>query len=359
MLIRFNSAGEVQRTPGQTNALGQLTFENLETSKEFEYFVGIRYAGQLYSSEPIRLAGVQHRTGVLVQVNAPSRPTTAETVEPPPFLITHHLMVLGLRDHDLQVKEVVQVLRNQAEPREGTSTIPIPMQDSLSLPLPYGYYNFTGVQGFIPEHMRLLPSGLHFVAPLEAGEHRLVYTYSLPFRTTVATILTERSLPTTTLDILVEDKDLVAVGDLQLMGHISIEPHTFWHFRGINLSMDTRSWLQVTRRNAPAPLLQMGAYVIVVGLSLLAIGLPLYEVWRRHARREPHGAETSGQVAALDMARVHLLQTIAHLDDQYQAGIVATSVYKQRRDQCKKQLLDLVQQLRHTPSDKETSGGLL
>ena len=359
MLIRFNSAGEVQRTPGQTNALGQFTFENLETSKEFEYFVGIRYAGQLYSSAPIRLAGVQHRTGVLVQVVAPSKPTTAETIEPPPFLITNHLVVFGLREHDLEVKEVVRVLRRQAEPRGGTSTTPIPTQDTLFLPLPYGYKNFAGIQGLIPEHMRLLPSGLHFVVPPGSDEYQLVYTYSLPLQTEVSTILIERTLPTTVLDLLVEDAHLFAASDLQSMESYSIGSHTFWHFRGVNLAIDARSWLQITRRNAPAPLLQVGAYVIVVGLPLLAIGLSLYEVWRRHAQRELHGAETSGQVAALDMARVHLLQTIAHLDDQYQAGIIATSIYKPRRDECKKQLLDLVKQLRHTPSDKETSGGLL
>jgi hypothetical protein len=235
----------------------------------------------------------------------------------------------------------------------------MPVQDALYLPLPYGYYNFNGVQGLLPEHMRLLPSGLHFIAPLESGEHRLVYTYSLPFQTTVATILTERSLPTTTLDILVEDKDLVAVGDLQHMGRVSIEPHTFWHFRGMNLARDTRSWLQVTQRHVPAPWLQVGAYVIVAGLPLLAIGWPLYDVWRQRLQREPYVAGTSGQVAALDTARVRLLQTIAYLDDQYQAGGIETSIYKQRRDECKKQLLDLVQQLRLTPSDKETSGGLL
>ena len=218
MLIRFNSAGEVQRTPGQTNALGQFTFENLETSKEFEYFVGIRYAGQLYSSEPIRLAGVQHRTGLLVQVVAPSKPTTAETIEPPPFLITNHLVVFGLREHDLEVKEVVRVLRRQAEPRGGTSTTPIPTQGTLFLPLPYGYKNFAGIQGLIPEHMRLLPSGLHFIVPPGSDEYQLVYTYSLPLQTEVSTILIERTLPTTVLDLLVEDAHLFAASDLQFDG---------------------------------------------------------------------------------------------------------------------------------------------
>jgi hypothetical protein len=358
MLIRFNSTGEVQRTPGQTNAVGQFTFENLETSEEFEYFVGIRYAGQLYKSEPIRLGAAQHRTGILVQVVASSEPTTAEAIEPPPLLIANHLVVLVLRDHHLEAREVVRILRKQVESQVGATTAPRPIQEALYLPLPHGYYNFAGVQGLIPEHVRLLPSGLHFVAPLESGEHRLVYTYSLPFQTTVSTMLTERSLPTTALDILIEDKDLVAVSDLQLMGRVSIEPHTFWHFRGVDLAINARSWLQVTRRNVPEPFLQVGAYVIVVGLSLFGIGLPLYTVWCRHAKREPYIVEDSGQRAALDTARVHLLQTIAHLDDQYQAGTIATSVYKQRRDECKKQLLDLVRQLRRAPSDKETSGGL-
>jgi hypothetical protein len=57
------------------------------------------------------------------------------------------------------------------------------------------------------------------------------------------------------------------------------------------------------------------------------------------------------------MARLRLLQTIALLDDQHQAGIIEAGVYQQRRDEYKQQLLDLAQQLRHAPSDKEMSGG--
>jgi hypothetical protein len=61
----------------------------------------------------------------------------------------------------------------------------------------------------------------------------------------------------------------------------------------------------------------------------------------------------------LNMARIHLLQAIAQLDDKYQAGSLATNTYEQRRSEYKKQLLHLVQQLRHIPSDKEGTGDLL
>jgi hypothetical protein len=359
MLIRFNSAGEVQRTPGQTNAAGQFTFDNLETGEEFEYFVGIRYAEQLYKSEPIRLAEAQQRTGILVQVVPPRAPTATETAESPPVQIVHHLVLFGLREHYIEVKEVVRVLRNKVGSLTGSDTLPGAWQSSLYLPLPNGYYNFAGIQGLIPEQVRLQPSGFYYAAPSESGEHRVAYTYALPLQTDVVTILTERSLPTAILDIFVADEGLVAVSDMQFIGRVPIESHTFWHFRGVNLGTHTRSWLQVTRRKAAAPFLEVGAYVIVVSLILFGMGLPLYEVWCQRYRQVANSADTSGQMNDLNMARIHLLQAIAQLDDKYQAGSLATNTYEQRRSEYKKQLLHLVQQLRHIPSDKEGTGDLL
>ncbi len=357
MLIRFAQSGEVHRTPGQTDAAGQFTFENLNTGEEFEYFVGIRYAGQLYRSTPIRLAGGQHHTGIVVEVSISTEPKAEEARGQLPFLVANHLVVLVLRDQHLEVREVVRLLSNQPALSPGLETQSLPGQNVLHLPLPQGYYNFVGIQGLIPEHVRLLTSGIQYTAPLEVGEHRLVYTYSLPLHSKIRTILTERTLPTAVLVILVEDERLVAISDLQPMERVSITPHTFWHFRGTNLPVHARSWFQVTRRNAPAPFLQVGAYIIVIGMTLFGIGLPIYEVWykRRQQRRDSIGSV--GELATLNVTRLRLLQTIARLDDQYQAGIIEAEVYQQRRAIYKQQLLDLAQQLQHTPSDKEISGG--
>jgi hypothetical protein len=356
MLIRFTQAGEVHRIPGQTDAAGQFTFENLDTGEEFEYFVGIRYTGQLYRSTPIRLASGQHRTGVVVEVGVSTGPMAEEALAPPPFLVTNHLIVLVLRDQHLEVREVVRLLSNQPALSPSLETQPHLGQNLLHLPLPQGYYNFVGIQGFIPEHVRLLVSGLQYTASLEVGEHRLVYAYSLPLHSEVLTILTERTLPTTVLDILIEDEQLVAISDLQPMERVSIKPHTFWHFRGTDLPVQARSWFQVTRRNAPASFLQVGAYIVVVGITLFGIGLPLYEVWHKRRQQRLDSIGLVGKLEVLNMARLRLLQTVARLDDQYQGGTIEARVYQQRRDEYKQQLLDLAQQLRHAPSDKEISG---
>jgi hypothetical protein len=352
MLIRFGPGGDVQRTPGQTDTTGQFVFENLETGEAFEYFVGIRYEGQLYRSVPIRLTAGQHRSEIVVELGTHA---AGETVNLSPFLIANHLVVLVSRNDYLEVREVVRVLRNQTSPGSKVSPEPSNSKDFLLLPLPHGYFNFVELQGLNPEHVRLLPAGLQYVAPLGEGEHRLVYTYSLPLQTDVATIVSERTLPTTVLDVLVEDNQLVAASDLQFMGRVSIEPHTFWHFQGVNLAVHARSWLQVTRRHAPAPFLQVGAYGIIVGILLLGVGLPLYKTWHWRTQQRLEANKLSEQVADLHVSRLHLLQTIAHLDDQHQAGTIESSVYQQYRSEYKKQLFDIVRQLRHVPSDKDIS----
>jgi hypothetical protein len=357
MLIRFAQSGEVQRTPGQTDAAGQFTFENLQTGEEFEYFVGIRYAEQLYRSTPIRLASGQHHTGVVVEVGIATEPTAEDAMGQSPFRVANHLVVLVLRDQHLEVREVVRLLSNQPARSPSLEIQSHPGQNWLHFPLPQGYYNFIGIQGLIPEHVRLLPSGVRYTASLEVGEHRLIYTYSLPLHTEVVTILTERTLPTAVLDILVEDERLVAISDLQPMEHVSIQAHSFWHFRGTNLPVQARSWFQVTRRHAPTPFLQVGAYIVIAGMTLFGIGFPLYEAWYKRRQRRLDSIGPVGELETLNVVRLRLLQTIAHLDDQYQAGIIDAQVYQQRRDKYKQQLLDLAQQLRHAPSDKEISGG--
>lgn len=353
MLIRFGPEGEVHRTPGQTDTTGQFTFDNLEPGETFEYFVGIRYEGQLYRSAPIRLAAGQQRTGVVLELGTPPAQTTKDAGDPPSLLAANHLVVVVMRDQNLEVREVVRVLNTQEDSYPQASAPPGSARNFLHLPLPQGYRDFMVIQGLSPEHVRLVPSGLHYIAPLAAGEHRLIYTYSLPLRTDLVTLVLERTLPTTILDVLVEDSHLVANSDQQFMGRVSIEPHTFWHFRGMNLALHARSWLQVTRRNAPAPFLHVGAYSVITGIILLGIGLPFYHAWRWRVQPGQGGVENSRQEDDLNVSRLRLLQSIASLDDQHQAGTLEANVYQQRRSAYKKQLRALVQHLRHVPPDKD------
>ena len=345
MLVCLGPNREVQRTPGQTDAQGQFLFDNLETGELCEYVVGILYAGQLYQSEPVRLAPGQHRTGVAVEVSAASPQPVEEGA--PHLRIANHLMLIAFRGDHLEIREVVRLLSHGAASSAGSGGPP------LHLLLPQGYYNLTDVQGLTPEHVRLHTTGLYYTAPLHPGEHRVIYTYSLPFRHDVITILAQRTLPTATLDVLVEDEHLVATSDLQPNGRVAIESRPFFHFRGIDLAAHTRSWLQLIRPTKSLSLIGIGAYSLTICIALFGIGLPLYGAWCRRGQQERGVLITPEQLQALYAERLDVLQAIVRLDNQRAAGTIEEGMYQQQRQGYKKRLLALVSQLQQAQQEKQ------
>ena len=345
MLVCLGPNREVQRRPGKTDAQGQFLFDNLETGERCEYVVGILYTGQLHQSESIRLAPGQHRTGVVVEVSA----TSPQPVEGamPQLQVANHLMLIALHGDHLEIREVVRLLNHGAASSAGSGG------PSLYLPLPQGYYNLTDVQGLTPEHVRLHTAGLYYTAPLPPGEHRVIYTYSLPFRHDVMTILAQRGLPTATLDVLVEDEHLVVTSDLQPNGRVAIESRPFFHFRGTDLAAHTRSWLQLTGRTESRSLLRSGAYSLTICIALFGIGLPLYGAWYRRGWQDRGVFITPKQLQALDAKRLDMLQAIVHLDNQRAAGTIEEGMYQQRRQGYKKRLLELVTQLQQAQQEKQ------
>jgi hypothetical protein len=182
------------------------------------------------------------------------------------------------------------------------------------------------------------------VAP---GEHRIIYTYSLPMAGSVITLLPERSLTIGVLDILVEDAHLVSASDLPFGGHVTFEPHVFSHFRGTDLAPRARAWLQLSRRTPVSPVLQWGAYGLIIALALSGLAIPLYGLWRD---RLPLPVATPVQPLspqALQASERHLLEEIVCLDTQREAGSLTEVVYQQRRQAYKNQLYEIARQLQH------------
>ena len=323
MLIRFGPNQDVQRFPGQTDAEGRFLFENLETGPAFTYFVGIRYNEQLHRSEPVILQSEEPAEVILEVSEQPAQEAKGSTA-PLPLRIINHLMVIVGRGTHLEVREVVRIVNSGTTPYIDRAGHGGATGISLHLPLPQGHYNISQVQGLHTEYVRVDPAGLSYLAPLPPGEHQLVYTYSLPWHDGLATILVERTLGTSMLDVLVEDEHLNATSDLQFGGRVSIDPHVFAHLRGMNLEAHSRSWLQLTPRQTSASLLHMGAYGLIMGIVLLGMFVPLYDVWHGQARPEHREADALQHTQRADVKESgrYLLQSIALLDDEYENGMV-------------------------------------
>src|SRR5215470_13602280 len=124
MLIRMGPQQEVQRTPGQTDTQGGFLFEHLEPGQEYTYYVGIRYEGQLYRSDPIVLAPGQQVSGVVITLAEHSGQPTEAATATSPLRIAKHLIVVILQEDHLVIREVLHLVNPTSTPYRGTSQAP-------------------------------------------------------------------------------------------------------------------------------------------------------------------------------------------------------------------------------------------
>ena len=204
-----------------------------------------------------------------------------------------------------------------------------------------------GFSGADPTHA----SGVSSTAPLAPGAHRVTYTYALPLRNRVSTILLPRVLDTAVLDVLIldvliEETQLEAMSDLSFGDRVSFESQTFVHFRGTALAAPSRSWVQLLRRTETAPLLRIAAYGLVICLVCLGLVAPFYERWQHRGRPETPRPRPSARLQKLSTRKQRLLQRIVRLEEQHAAGTIAEGEYQQQRQAAKTRLLALEQQLR-------------
>lgn len=357
MLIRFGPDNDVQRTPGETDPEGAFLFDSLSTDSGFTYFVGIRFGEQLHRSEPISLAELPNRTDIILNLDDPSAQALPAPPAAPALQVTSHLMVIVKRDDRLEAREIVKVLSRDTGATGGSSgALPDP-HGSFRLALPPGYYDLKGIEGDLDSsHVRRHETGLVYTAPLEPGEHSLMFTYALPLQGKVMMIVPRRTLQTDVLDILVEEQSFAATSDLEFAGRVSIEPHVFAHFRGANLSEGSRSWLQLAQRARPVPALQVGMYGLVVAVSLAGAAAPYVRTRRAATAGLPLAAPpTAPQLQDLRQTELLLLQRISRLDREHEAGAIADADYHPRRSDYKERLCRILRQLQQ-PGERQDQG---
>lgn len=343
MLIRFGPDNDVQRTPGETNAQGEFRFENLATDENFTYFVGIRFQEQLHRSEPISLHDMPHQTELVLNLDDPAAQALPAPPAAPRLHVSSHLMVVVKRNDRLEVREIVKIVNRGTEAFTGSADAPL---GSFHLFLPQGYYDLQGIEGGLdPSQVRQHPTGLFYMAPLEPGQHDLMFTYALPLQGRVTMLRPRRVLPTDVLDVLVEEESLAANSDLSFAGRVSIEPHVFTHFRGVDLPEQSRAWLQLAQRAAPFPALRVGAYGLVVALSLAGMAAPGARLRRARSMAAAQAQAASQRVHEWRAAEQLLLQRIVQLDRQREAGAIADADYHPRRRDHKAQLCGVLRQL--------------
>jgi mono/diheme cytochrome c family protein/5-hydroxyisourate hydrolase-like protein (transthyretin family) len=337
-LRRFDGTQELEPLLGQTDSQGRFRFESVEFSSQRAVVIEATYLGVAYFSEVAQAEAGQNALELGVTIYDTSRDTTAITMD------RLHLFLEPLPGQDVVRVGALALLSNSdaraivaAGTGEGTLFFDLP-KSAVNLQLQEGELGGRFIQtetGFA-DTLAVIPG---------QGSHQVVFAFDVPY-TRSAKLEFPLRYPVSGEIIVVPDGMRVESEALEESGVRQIEGASYRTYSGGALAAGQTLTLRLSGKPATARTSGMQGYELVIAaaaLGVVLIGAGVWGWWRsRRAEKDEIEAE-----AGANEERETLLQSIAALDDAYQAGQVKESNYAGQRAALKERLLDL--------TDDETS----
>ncbi|MDE3087759.1 MAG: hypothetical protein KGJ80_00030 [Chloroflexota bacterium] len=350
LYIADMTATTVTTKTAQSDANGQFTFANIDVISTTRFLATTTYNGVDYASDVLQFNGVQATIPVSVTIYE-------TTTDPAVLKVAQTHFVVDVQTDVLNVLEVIQVTNTSDRSFLGSDAIG-PHRVSLQLPMLAGA---TGIQFENQDADATTIRGstvLSYTLPFQPGNDQIVFNYSVPF--TPPTYQFNVALPFDTGKFRLLLADVGAtITSTQLSAPSSFPTQSGQNFllaSADNLATGTQ--VKATIQNLPAivnapatppasnPSVAPAATFtdntsVLIGIAVLgaatiaAIALLAYPLLRRRtARAVVEPVTASGR-------RQTLLQSIADLDDDFEAGKVSESTYKEERERLKSKLVEL------------------
>ncbi len=347
--VAQGATGMISST-AQTDANGRFTFSNLSTVTTTQYLATTSYAGIPYFSDVFTFDGIL--------TTVPLSMTVYETTNDPSVIrVSQTHLIMSVETRVLNVTEVVVV--------EGTSdrvlvgaTATDPHKATLVIPILQGATDAQFSNPADADGTTLQGNGvLTYTQRLYPGDNSsnsIVMHYTVPFNPPTYSVNLKLPYDTATLRILAAD-----VGEtIQASGLSAPAPFQapggsrYIQTSGSDLKAGTT--ISVTMTNLPASVapppdtgtttapaaaptnnnLQLLGGVVLGAAALAVLGLLLIPVLRRRQERAATAESTADE-------RMELLQAMADLDDEFEAGKISEAEYKEQRARLKAELLEL------------------
>ena len=337
----------------KSDADGKFIFGNLDTNAGTRYLLATAYLGVDYASDVFAFPPAQTTMTQTIAVNDTTTDRSTLNV-----MQTH--LVIEVQPKALSIVQIVQVVNMSdrtvihAGPHDATLIIPVLAKASA--------FQFDSPT---VESTTLVGEGVvTYTLPFVPGVDQVVFNYTVPFNPPAYDFRLMMPYDATTLRVLLSE--VKANVTSQQFGATSLFPtqngQTFLQTTASNIKAGTEvraTFSNMTGASASAltpgttptqtgpdnNTLIMGVVLGVVGIA--ALGLIGFAVTRRRAAQaeedEEYADDAEETPAPSDAQRLELLQKLADLDDEFEAGKIAQEEYKQQRDAVKAQLRDLMQ----------------
>lgn len=210
-------------------------------------------------------------------------------------------------------------------------------RETLKFRLPRDAGNVELIHGITSENIMKTESGFSDTAPVWPGASRIVYTYTIPFKSGKKVIKDTVNYPTDRFLLLVSDtKEKVDVEGLSGGGVVDIQNQKFLQWTGNNLKPGSSIVVTVNKsldREAIAKWGALCAVLLIVGGGMLYAFV---------FKGKSGGKQDSEVFSDIEKGKDLLIREIAELDDSFEQGGLDEESYKKARNEKKATLVKLI-----------------
>jgi mono/diheme cytochrome c family protein len=336
----FDNFQEQHPLTATVKADGTFAFDDLDLPEGRAFIVTTRYADVLYASEVAEVAADTKTYDLPITIYETTTDAASLTID------RLHI-VFDFQGGAVQVGELVDISNNSAKAYVGAAS----GGPTLQLPLPAGYSELTFQDGQIGDRYQKTADGFADTLPIVPGadSRQILLSYKLPY-TDSLTLSQVLPYSVGTLNFLVPDVGVTISGDnLADSGVSDVQGGRFHTYTRAGLPANapfaiTLSGQPTAISSGSAPIATAGPNWrnILIGILSLALVASIIAYWWTGQMEKTETVKAGGNPAET------LLDAIARLDDEFEAGKLDEAKYQARREKLKAELRRVM--------EKETSG---
>ncbi|SRR5579884_461487 len=334
---------ETESIKVRTNSDGLFEFKNLPWNRS--YAVSLNYKGTQYETDKLVFSPDEDTKALDLPVYEPTDKDDDISVD-----INH--MIVQISERAITVAELVVFHNGGNGVYIGAREMPDGRRETLRFNLPPEAGDIQFLQGLTSEAVVKTDEGFADTSSVEPGIKRVVYTYTLPYKSGRNVLERTIDYPTQSFILLVSDSGVkVKVGGLTAGGTMQVADGRFLKWTGSGILPQAKIRIEISKPFLGADMLK---WVMVGVVILLIVGGVLYSfVIRPKEGVKEVSSSAQSDSQDLEGERKRLIQEIAALDDKFAAKEIGEEEYKDLRSRKKERLVEITQQLKM--SDQKSS----
>ncbi len=314
-----------------TDSNGAFEFSELPWNRSYK--ITLNYRGTEYVTDKLVFYPDEDTKTIELPVYEPTESDSE-------IMIKQAHMILQVATDSISVAELLMFENKDKKIYVGSGVVD-GKRETLKFRLPGDASNLQFIHGLTSENVVQTESGFSDTSPVWPGASRVVYTYTIPFKSGNNVIEDRLNYPTDNFLLLVSDSDKkVTVEGLSGGDVVDIQNEKFVQWTGSDLKPGSSIVITINKsfdRESIAKWAAFGVVLLVVGGGMLYAF-----IFRGKGFDRKESKET---LSDLEKEKAMLIQEIAELDDRFEGGRLDEEIYRKARVGKKERLIKLVQRI--------------